>query len=654
MQYSRSLYYALLFILISIFFSTALFSQSFSVVGISDLIVAFPDGYNLPEKKQELSLFGIRGEIISGQLVVHADQNLKDVFVTVSDLTDNSSEKMIPSDIIELNFVGSILLNENAPNQPQDVLTRKAPALFPDYLMAEKRLDLKKDQFQAVWLTISIPESVSFGTYSGEITVTSAGVEQMIPLKLTIYPFQMPVVRHLKITEWYSTRHFEKFHGISDPYSDEWFAMLGIYADNMVKHRQNIFQVPMNSIRIERRADGSLNFDFSRFDQIADVFWNTGKMDNLETGELARFGEKAWFDTEIRWKDFAAFDLDKEEEISLPGEVVIPLLLPAFEDHLRSKGWLHRTLFHVKDEPTLRNVPAWKEKSSIIHQYAPDLVRIDAIESTFLFDEIEIAVPKLDHLAGWFDVYSQAALHGIEMWFYTVGIYQGPRFPNKTIDMPLMDSRILHWLNYRFDLAGYLHWGWNQWTENPFQETGMHIGDGWHVYPARNGVLNSLRWEQMRNGIQDYEYLWMLEDRIRNLKDSLGSRFHWIDPKQRSKEIAGRVVKSFVERTGDPHVLYEAKEAVIKEMIEMSQSPGVYVQTNPPVNASPVMDQSLVEVFGWAEPGASVEINGEKLVTDNKGMFLQNLRISREENRVVIDIRKDNRHKRIVRQFSVK
>jgi hypothetical protein len=86
-------------------------------------------------------------------------------------------------------------------------------------------------------------------------------------------------------------------------------------------------------------------------------------------------------------------------------------------------------------------------------------------------------------------------MNGAELWFYTVGIYQGFRYPNKTIDMPLMDSRILHWLNYAYDLTGYLHWGWNQWNENPYTDVGEHIGDAWHVYPARNGVLNSIRWE---------------------------------------------------------------------------------------------------------------------------------------------------------------
>jgi hypothetical protein len=48
------------------------------------------------------------------------------------------------------------------------------------------------------------------------------------------------------------------------------------------------------------------------------------------------------------------------------------------------------------------------------------------------------------------------------------------------------------------------------------------------------------------------------KNKIRNLKDSLGSQFAWIDPMQRGREIAGQVVMSFSERTDNPQVLYNA------------------------------------------------------------------------------------------------
>ena len=256
-----------------------------------------------------------------------------------------------------------------------------------------------------------------------------------------------------------------------------------------------------------------------------------------------------------------------------------------------------------------------------MHRYAPDLKRVDAIETPYLLDDIEIAVPKLDHFCAWYDTFKKAPDKDVELWFYTVGIYQGSVLPNKTIDMPLSDSRIMHWLNYKYDATGYLHWGWNQWSEDPFKEVGMHIGDGWHVYPCKEGVLNSLRWEQMRNGIQDYEYFLMLEKKISHLKDSLGSRFNWINPKQRGKEILDIAVKGFTNRSNNPDELYSAKSELIRELLDFDISPRIYFQTTPPAESA-LTDHSSVAAFGWTEPGTEIIINEIEIPVNEDGLFL--------------------------------
>ena len=144
----------------------------------------------------------------------------------------------------------------------------------------------------------------------------------------------------------------------------------------------------------------------------------------------------------------------------------------------------------------------------------PTCGRLDAIETPHCQGQLEVWVPKLDHLATWQRQYEQAQRQGNELWFYTVGIFQNGSLPNKTADVPLIESRLMHWLNYRYGLTGYLHWGFNAWTDDPINAPGQHRGDGWHVYPKRDGLLNSLRREQMCNGIQDYECLWLLENKI--------------------------------------------------------------------------------------------------------------------------------------------
>jgi len=641
--------------------ATLLNAQPFKVSGVSDLVQVFEDGYRLPEVYDTIKVFGLRGEVLSAQCLVSAKSNLMDVTAEINPFRNQVAGNTLPAGAVEWNFVGCIPMKSNANNQkPEDVI-RKAPASFPDYLMAEKQVNVAKGTHKAIWRTIDIPVNAIPGIYAGRLTVKSRQGEQSLPVQLTVYPLTIPTERHLAVTEWDNRSKFEQYHGISKKYSPEWFAMIKKYADNMVAHRQNVFQVALNTISYRKPDNGDYEFDFSLFDRIADVFWSTGKMDILELGlsdnrgELTTWGSKeGWGGTEIIIMDVRLTNQRTGELVALPGKEIIPQLLPALENHLRRKGWLEKSLLHVKDEPSLHNAPAWKEASAYIRQYAPDLKQMDAAETSFLDKDIDVTVPKLDHFGAWLEHFRKDAReYGTEVWFYTVGIFQASSFPNKTIDMPVMDSRILHWLNYRYDAPGYLHWGWNQWTGDPYTDPGRHLGDAWHVYPVRDGVLNSIRWEQMRNGIQDYECFWMLENNIKALKDSLGSGFYWIDPKQRGKEISSKVVMGLSIHMDDPRVLYSARMEVIKELLDFSSSPGTYVQTNPPAN-SVIENGNMVEVFGWAEPGARILVNGQQVKLRNQGLFLESTSLSVKRNTIRVEVSNTNGTKLILREFVVK
>jgi hypothetical protein len=93
---------------------------------------------------------------------------------------------------------------------------------------------------------------------------------------------------------------------------------------------------------------------------------------------------------------------------------------------------------------------------------------------------------------------------------------------------------------------------------------------------------------------------------------------------------------------------------VIEEMMELDRSPRMYVQTNPPVNSGSVKERSyLVEIFGWAEKGTEIIIKGEKVKPDIRGMFLRNVKVSLEENEVIVEANGTEGDKRIVRSFNV-
>jgi hypothetical protein len=623
----------------------------FECFAVCDLVRIFEDGYNCPQPQGVIEIFGIRNEYVSAQCVIKANQDIGNVTASVNPLKHVKRPASLPASAIRWNFVGSIPIAENTPKYKKTDLVRPAPARFPDYLAEDIEVSIEKGYYKAVYLTVRIPRNAEAGDYEGAVTIKTDKGNQSLPLHLTVYPLTLPDERHLMVTEWYTTSDFKKFHDIDTSDSERFYEMLRVYAQNMAEHRQNVFRISIDLITSKQQADGRLEFDFSRFDKRADIFWNTEHMDLLETGFAARFGEGGWSSREIVLRDFRVQKDSTNELITIPGKEFLPQFLPAFENHLRQKGWLEKTVFHIADEPSNHNVMSWRQASEYVHKYAPSLRRIDAIETAHCFDRLEIWVPKLDHLATWHDVYKRAQSQSCELWFYTVGIYQKGSYPNKTVDVPLIESRIMHWLNYRFGLKGYLHWGFNRWTDDPFAAPGKHRGDGWHVYPKKDGLINSLRWEQMRNGIQDYEYLWMLEDKIRKIKNALGERLSMIEPSYRPVEIASQVVKTINAYNRDPDALYATKKQIIDELLDLDTAPQLIVQTNP-LEYSTVANDCAIGVFGWAEPETKVVVNGRELPLSPQGLFMENVRLSRD-NTIVVEAEHKKGKKTLVRSFDV-
>lgn len=687
--FSPHLIFSVAVVLLCLTCATMQGDPPFECFAVSDLVRIFEDGYNCPQPQsrkfawghlpagrlaaETLEIFGINLETVSAQCVIKANQDIRGVTVLVSPLVyvKRSSRGVLadclwPASAIRWNFIGSIPIAENTSKYRKTDLIRPAPARFPDYLAEDKEVYIEKGNYRAVYLTVRIPRNAQAGDYEGAVTIKTERGDKSLSLHLTVYPLTLPDERHLMVTEWYTTSSFRKFHDISTGHlavdtsdADRFYRMLKVYAENMAEHRQNVFRVSLDLIISKQEANGRLKFDFSRFDKWADVFWNTERMDLLETGFVARFGEGGWSSREIVLRDFRVQKSRKgrlaaestNKVITIPGKEFLPQFLPAFENHLREKGWLEKTVFHIADEPSNHNAMSWRKASEYVHRYAPALRRIDAIETTHCFDRLEIWVPKLDHLATWYDVYRRAQSQGYELWFYTVGIFQKGSYPNKTVDVPLIESRILHWLNYRFGLKGYLHWGFNRWTDDPFEAPGKHRGDGWHVYPKKDGLINSLRWEQMRNGIQDYEYLWMLEDKIAKIKAGLSKRLSIIEPSRRGVEIASQVVKTMSTYSKDPYILYAAKRQIINELLDLDRAPKLIVQTNPLEHAT-VGNDCAIDLYGWAEPGTRIIVHGRELPVSEDGLFMENVRLSRD-NTIIIEAEHKKGKKTLVRSFEV-
>jgi len=597
-----------------------------------------------------VELSAARGEIENAQVVVRSDADLSGVSVAVTDLSGPAGT--IPASAVEIGHLGFVPIQANTADTPPEELIATAPCEVPDPVLPGAAFDIAAGRAQPVWLTLRVPREAAAGTYEGEVRVSAVGAEVIVPLRLTVFGFEMPQDRHLLYTNWCSPDEIAKKHGL-ELWSKEYWAMLGRYLDMMAEHRQNILWVSPGSVSITEEADGTYSFDYSLFDRWVETCEAHGVCDRIEIQQLGSFGPDGWNGSEIVLSPMPVRVRATGESRSVAAEEILPHYLPALETHLEAKGWLEKTLLHIADEPSQNNTASWSEKSAFVHQYAPRIRHIDAIEGPS-FEGLDVWVPKLTHLRSWLPQYERARANGAELWFYTcchpMGLY-----PNRFLDFSLLKTRILHWYNWRYDLSGYLHWGLNFWTDDPYTQvtsSGLPPGDCFIVYPGTDGPVSSIRWDALRDGIEDYEYLWILRDRTSAVLERLGSDV--VSPSERADEIARSIVRDFVDYARTNDEMRAARAAVAAEIEAMESDPPLVVATDPPTNEDLIPGPIVVFVRGVTVPGAAVTVNGNAVAVTEGGEFRLHVFVSEDSPVVTVQASKDGASKTVVRRWTVR
>ncbi|MBL4879817.1 MAG: DUF4091 domain-containing protein [Oleispira sp.] len=291
--------------------------------------------------------------------------------------------------------------------------------------------------------------------------------------------------------------------------------------------------------------DLDLEIDFSEFDFAArkylDEFGFTGfrfKIPELRPGPF--FGRKTGW--------FHGFVNGTEEYKKL-----MKLFLGGFQDHLEANGWLGKEYLYWIDEPKHEDYAFVREGMNTIKEAAPKLTRFitENNPGPEIMDVTDIGCPVLakfdpEKSKEWIE-------QGRQMWSYLMTWPKAPHL-NLFIDSDAINMRMWLWMSYRYKLTGILVWSSNVWNaegcsppgllqniwEDPmtYKDSygaavggGMEYGngDGMFFYPPNRdpnndktkyirGPVPSIRLEIMREGIDDYDYMILLEKSIENAR----------------------------------------------------------------------------------------------------------------------------------------
>jgi len=373
---------------------------------------------------------------------------------------------------------------------------------WPDPLVEHRvpvRIDA--DRLQAFWVRIDVPTGAAPGEYSGQLRVTAqAQPPRNFEIALTVMPFALP------------QQPVTVFHALCSG--------IGPY--------QKYYDLEPGPAR-EMMANYALRLatDYKLFPARAGAMFYDKQDENFE--DFDRF-VKPLMDAGL-----PVCVLPRPRVEKVEGKEQLPDHYRRFIDHLRDKGWFDRCYLYLRDEPPESEYPKLKEDAAQLKSLIPG-IRILAGESPH---------PGLAGApdAWWSDVSTEDPVFNQEcreagnlvIWYFcripvwVDHIYQ-PIWdsPLMVIDRPGAEQRVVWWLAWKYKMDGIMIWAGNRswykdggttWPEEPWDPyltiynhpyAGADNGNGVLFYPGPDGPLPSIRLELLREGREDYEYLWLL------------------------------------------------------------------------------------------------------------------------------------------------
>jgi len=472
-----------------------------------------------------LEMSAWRGERVHAQTVVWSDLDEKSLDLVAGGLVSRDGSR-IAADRVTGRFVRTAstkLRPSGAGRVTVGDCLDPAAAEWPN------------ERFRAVWWTVDVPADAKAGTYSGEVAVRGASGEVRFQVALTVLDRQLPPAkdRRFFLDLWQHPWCVARHYGVK-PFSAEHYRRLEpLYRELAAAGQKSvdatITDFPWGEgyageegeirtmVKSFRRADGSWRYDYADLDSYVEFARGCGLGPQIHLYTIVKFNEKHAF----YYVDEATGERRAEElyEGTPAYEDFLTPLLKSLVAHLREKGWLDDSYIAIDEVAPERLLAA----RQFLKRVAPELKfaiasNVDPLRYGELTDDTDVMSQLLWTGHGISTLFADdfakfMAARRERGQITTFYVCTQPQKPNTWFESPLAETA---WLGLyaaakRFD--GFLRWATFLWGRDPFGEPGVGrypTGENFLLYP---GGLASVRWELLRDSIEDWEKIRILREK---------------------------------------------------------------------------------------------------------------------------------------------
>lgn len=497
-------------------------------------------------------------------------QALHGVNVTVSDLMREDGQGRFSSKQISWHPVGYV------QTKPSNSAIRRVGCWWPDVLLPAEPFDVALGFVQPVWFTVDVPADTPAGVYRGFITLTpSDAPPQTLGLELAVRAFALPLRGALKTAFCFSPGLWEMWYQ-----PDEVKKRLGM--TDQTGHGP--LYTSYECADVLPKAKWLELYDFLLAHRLSPTSIYSGLKNGRSRTVPAREDMAYCYERGMNATCLANCDV-------LPADAAaadqylrdLENWLSDWEGFVQANAWPDFTWYvHGFDESEMRPNPAETVDPSIRRVFGmlgekfPWLKRETANPLVAKhIGNFDIWTPLTAQLKGDLAGYRERQASGDEVWAY-VCCGPGKPFANLFIDFPGVDPRILGWQYYQYKLSGFLYYlmnlyeyqeNWNmaapKWPDRPWNPLSFNTNsDGILMYPGPDATpLASTRLENLRDGIEDYEALTILDGLVQRLS-ALPAASDLIAQAREVLKVRADVSTSWTEYTQEPGRITAARAEV--------------------------------------------------------------------------------------------
>ena len=505
-----------------------------------------------PVKNSEpdFCLSGIKGEVVSSQIII---TSLRDFLVAkfeikCGDLVSENND-VLPSSCVKF-YLEKYVKIWNSSFEPNETRTvKRLTGEFPDALIPMDKALLKNEAMllprlnQGIWIDICIPNDAPKGVYIGKIDVSIGDEHRFVEAKVKVYDISMPSAVHAK--SMYSVwNHLikkgedkcgleieEKYYNfLSDnrlnptEVPNSGYSNAKEYAEYIVKYAKDE-RVTNYRIPLTIRAKG--NVYYAELSEVKEYLTAMAKKQQelRVSGDTSTdlFKKAFWYT--IDEPDYTGHmdDIAPVEKVLIQAKNEVAAEYPEFADGVKKVA-------HIMVTQTIHTECAGGDADGGIQTWCAQLHSFDS-KKTYELNGKTLSAREFIALRRS-NPNDKAA--GEDIWWYHCNQPENP-YPTDMIDDNLISMRLLTWMQYSLDISGVLSWCVNYyqkyWEIGPTERNvwedpvtmGRCNGDGFLLYPGKDygvdGPIGSIRLSAIRASKQDYEYFYLLNERLKGCKD---------------------------------------------------------------------------------------------------------------------------------------